>query len=256
MKKILSILLVAALVVCFAFTLVACNKNKDTTESFTLTEDELKTTLSTLQNDLSFNVSTFRTVITTKSTTDEGTATQNKDVYSIKDTGIWWDNTATNPDGSSIRTLNVNTGSEHYSAEFLNGSEISVKTAYYTSFNQEYRSISALRTDSGCLEAANFLSNISDDKAYYDLKDIAGTHYKHNGNIVKTIYTCTYNDGNLEADAEYGTLRVTVENNKITEIYYTKTRENYENTTKYVYEFENPDFPKNAIDWFDRYPMA
>lgn len=153
MKKILSILLVAALVVCFAFTLVACNKNKDTTESFTLTEDELKTTLSTLQNDLSSNVSTFRTVITTKSTTDEGTATQNKDVYSVKDTGIWWDNTATNPDGSSKRTLNVNTGSEHYYAEFLNGSETSSNTVYYNSSNEKYKSISALRKESGCLEA-------------------------------------------------------------------------------------------------------
>lgn len=252
MKKILSILLVAALVVCFAFTLVACNKNKDTTESFTLTEDELKTTLSTLQNDLSSNVSTFRTVITTKSTTDEGTATQNKDVYSIKDTGIWWDNTATNPDGSSKRTLNVNTGSEHYYAEFLNGSEISAKTAYYTSFNQEYKSISALRKESGCLEAVEFLSNISN----YSLKDIKGTNYKHEGNIVKTVYSCSYNDGDLESlsSSNNGTLSVTVENNKITEISY-KTA-NYENTTKYVYEFENPDFPKNAIDWFDRYPMA
>lgn len=252
MKKILSILLVAALVVCFAFTLVACNKNKDTTESFTLTEDELKTTLSTLQNDLSSNVSTFRTVITTKSTTDEGTATQNKDVYSIKDTGIWWDNTATNPDGSSKRTLNVNTGSNHFYAEFLNGSEISAKTAYYTSFNPEYRSISALRKESGCLEAVEFLSNISN----YSLTDIKGTNYKHEGNIVKTVYSCSYNDGDLESlsSSNNGTLSVTVENNKITEISY-KTA-NYENTTKYVYEFENPDFPKDAIDWFDRYPMA
>lgn len=252
MKKILSILLVAALVVCFAFTLVACNKNKDTTESFTLTEDELKTTLSTLQNDLSSNVSTFRTVITTKSTTDEGTATQNKDVYSIKDTGIWWDNTATNPDGSSKRTLNVNTGSNHFYAEFLNGSEISAKTAYYNSYNPEYRSISALRKESGCLEAVEFLSNISN----YSLTDIKGTNYKHEGNIVKTVYSCSYNDGDLESlsSSNNGTLSVTVENNKITEISY-KTA-NYENTTKYVYEFENPDFPKDAIDWFDRYPMA
>lgn len=252
MKKILSILLVAALVVCFAFTLVACNKNKDTTESFTLTEDELKTTLSTLQNDLSSNVTTFRTVITTKSTTDEGTATQNKDVYSVKDTGIWWDNTATNPDGSSKRTLNVNTGSNHFYAEFLNGSEISAKTAYYTSFNQEYRSISALRKESGCLEAVEFLSDISN----YSLKDIKGTNYKHEGNIVKTVYSCSYNDGDLESlsSSNNGTLSVTVENNKITEIYY-KTA-NYENTTKYVYEFENPDFPNDVMEWFDRYPMA
>lgn len=252
MKKILSILLVAALVVCFAFTLVACNKNKDTTESFTLTEDELKTTLSTLQNDLSSNVSTFRTVITTKSTTDEGTATQNKDVYSVKDTGIWWDNTATNPDGSSKRTLNVNTGSEHYYAEFLNGSETSSNTVYYNSSNEKYKSISALRKESGCLEAVEFLSNISN----YSLKDIKGTNYKHEGNIVKTVYSCSYNDGDLESlsSSNNGTLSVTVENNKITEIYY-KTA-NYENTTKYVYEFENPDFPNDVMEWFDRYPMA
>lgn len=252
MKKILSILLVAALVVCFAFTLVACNKNKDTTESFTLTEDELKTTLSTLQNDLSSNVSTFRTVITTKSATDEGTVTQNKDVYSIKDTSIWWDNTTTNPDGSTIRTLNINSDNNHYYAEFLNGNETSSKTLTYTSGKSEYKSISALRKDSGCLEAVELLSNISN----YSLKDTKGTNYKHEGNIVKTVYSCSYNDGDLEglSSSNSGTLSVTVENNKITEIYY-KTA-TYENTTKYVYEFENPDFPKDAAEWYFRYPTA
>ena len=97
-----------------------------------------------------------------------------------------------------------------------------------------------------------FLSNISN----YSLKDIKGTNYKHEGNIVKTVYSCSYNDGDLESlsSSDNGILSVTVENNKITEIYY-KTA-NYENTTKYVYEFENPDFPKDAIDWFDRYHMA
>lgn len=250
MKKILSILLVATLVVCFAFTLVACNNKKDTTETFTLTEDQFVQTIGELQSDLSSNVSSFRTVITTKSTTDEGVVTQNKDVYSIKDTGFWWDNTATNPDGSSKRTLNVNSGGNHYYAEFLNGSETSSTTTTYASTNSEYKSISALRKESGCLEAVEFLSNISN----YSLKDIKGTNYKHEGNVVKTVYSCSYNDGDLESlsSSNNGTLSVTVENNKITEISY-KTP-NYENTTKYVYEFETPDFPENAYEWWMRYP--
>lgn len=263
MKKFVSILAVCLLVVCFAFALTACNKNKESVNEYSLSESELKTALSSLQGDFSNNTQTYCNTLKTTTVTDNGTETYEGKAYVINTTtatsskrAFFWDYVLTAGDGSVMRYLKYNSNEAFYGClEFEgNGADYTKSIGSTSTVNKDqFVNINNLKDQSKVNEAITKLGNIDN----YTLTSIVCKDYKKGDTTYKTEYSFKYDDGALDGTPTAGTMTVVAESGKLTSIAYSEN--GYTNSTSIGYDFDNPlddetKYPVNVIKWNQTYP--
>lgn len=264
MKKFVSVLAVCLLVVCFAFALTACNKNKETVEEYSLSETELKTVLSTLQGDFSNNTQSYVNTVRTVSPAEGGNEIYEGKAYVVNTTtstsskrDFFWDYNVTTADGEVTRYIKFNSNEEFYGClTFADNSETYTASLGCTSTvnKDQFIGINALKEQSKVNEAITKLGNIDN----YTFSEVACKDYKKGDTVYKTEYSFKYDDGALEGTPTRGTMTVTAENGKLTGITYSEN--GYTNTTTMGYTFDNPlddtdTYPTDIFEWNRKYPV-
>lgn len=255
MKKALSVLMAAALVVCFAFALVACNP-QEKQEYYTPTNDEINTLTTGLAT--AFPNTYYKVVTDAKVSDGSGSfVTTHKEVslaQSDSSTIIYWDETVTQPDGSSIRELRVSGKNAYRIAKFADGSD----TAFYcNSFNDttinnsgtDYlpsgEKISSTET---IVRASNHDQVLRMVSSLNLADEISGVRIKKGNEIIRRQITIEFNN-----NGQY-TAIINVTGDRITSI-----TVNYENGNQYVaeYTYDIDAFTvPSTNEWKELYPVA
>lgn len=259
MKRALSILLVAALVVCFAFALVACNP-QEKQEIYTPDNAEINALKNTCAREISVKtVSTYKVadgngnfIVTNKEISK--TFADNNPNKSI----ILWDQTVTQADGSKIRELRVAEDGAYCLAKFENGSDKAFFSHRYSSGtvnNQDgtnnylpdnkgsVENVSAVITASNYNELLMTVTNLN----YVD--SMTGIKFVKGNDVIRKEITIELNINEIGCTAV-----LYVENDKIKKI-----TADYDNGDQYIVEytydiaaFEVP----SASEWRELYPVA
>ena len=243
MKKAICITIIAALVVCFAFALVACNKE---VRAVDMTDADFTELRGYMDSSTSAHKS-FGAEITVVTEVEGGTETEEKSVgiYTNKgkDSTVIIDSTVTAADGTVNREYIMAgvIGSPQYAvASFVNG-ELVASSFDTNEIDGKEIKISNVVNESGCFTAVETLRKALDN-------------YDHTSATVKKIadgdrdYVISFED---DAPASTATISVTVRGGNITEIKI--TTEGMTSTTAYTYDLGSLK-PLSLTDWYQKYP--
>ncbi len=243
-KKLICILITAALAVTFAFALVACNKDPKPTEMTQADFDELEGYRLATMDYVS-----CRFVVTTVTTTDTGTVTEEKTVgfyynSADRDRTLTIDTVLTDEAGNVTRTYYLAgnpSGSTMIEAEAVYEGDST--TPVSSEYNRSARDlvISRVFETSGAQDAVNEILNAKNDY------DVASAQVTKRGDNDKD-YTIKYED------AESGksmTISTIVRNGMFASVTVTKGNVTY--TTTYEHTDERLS-PATYAAWFETHP--
>lgn len=243
MKKAICITIIAALVVCFAFALVACNKE---VRAVDMTDADFTELRGYMDTSTSAHKS-FGAEITVVTEVEGGTETEEKSVgiytNGTNDSTVVIDSTVTAADGTVNREYamaGVISYTQYAVASFENG-ELVASNFYEKEINGKEIKISNVVNESGCFTAVETLRKALDN-------------YDHTSATVKKIadgdrdYVIAFED---DATAATATISVTVRGGTITEIKI--TTEGMTSTTAYTYDLGSLK-PLSLTDWYQEYP--
>lgn len=241
MKKAICILLTAALVVGFAFILVACNK--DTTETFEMTDDNMSE-LRTLVSDCR-TAESFRTVISKETKVSGGTEKVNSTVTVYSNNIVEYEIVTTAADGSVTKEYVMANTSSYAYARYTGDNA----TPDQSSYDSNPPAFSEILSDSGCSEAVTKVTNIIRSGSSYIITQKTGTRYLNKGNLLRTVYTIGFDN---EA-GDVGTAYVTVTDGVITRIEITS--DSGKTAVDYSYDCGQANMLKSA-EWYLKHPKA
>lgn len=245
MKKAICVILTAALVVGFAFVLVACNKTS--TETFEMSEDnmaELRNIVSECRTSQS-----FRTVISSETTTSDGTVKVNGTVTVYSKSAIEYEKVTTAADGSITKEYVAaqDISNMTYARAFYEGDSATPSESTYETKSSV--TMSSVTSASGCSEAVTKVTNIIRAGSSYVITQQTGTRYLDDGNLLYTVYTIGYD--NEAGDA--GTAYVTVTDGAVSKIEIVSSSSRQ--TVEYTYGYDDYKLPTKT-EWFEKHPAA
>ena len=242
MRKALYVLLTAALVVSFAFILVACDK--DTTETFEMTSDDiaqLRTLVSSTRSSKSLTVE-----INTETETSDGTVHTAKTVTIYANEAMQAEITTTAADGSVTREVIYANSSNYAHAVYENGASAPSESTFdaYSQLDGNL-TYSAVLSQIGHAETIILLDNIITS---YIISEQTGTRYLSDGNLTRTVYSLSYDDER----GSTGTISVTAANDAITQLELSSG--DTHTTVAYSYGTGEERLTINRADWFAAHP--
>lgn len=242
MRKALYVLLTAALVVSFAFILVACDK--DTTETFEMTSDDiaqLRTLVSSTRSSKSLTVE-----INTKTETSAGTVRTAKTVTIYANDAVQAEITTTAADGSVTREVIYANSSNYAHAVYENGASAPSESTFdaYSQLDGNL-TYSAVLSQIGHAETITLLDNIITS---YIISEQTGTRYLSDGNLTRTVYSLSYDNER----GSTGTISVTAANDAITQLELNSG--DTHTTVAYSYGTGEERLTINRADWFAEHP--
>lgn len=242
MRKALYVLLTAALVVSFAFILVACDK--DTTETFEMTSDDiaqLRTLVSSTRSSKSLTVE-----INTETLTSDGTVRTAKTVTIYANEAMQAEITTTAADGSVTREVIYANSSNYAHAAYENGASAPSESTFdaYSQLDGNL-TYSAVLSQIGHAETITLLDNIITS---YIISEQTGTRYLSDGNLTRTVYSLSYDNER----GSTGTISVTAANDAITQLELSSG--DTHTTVAYSYGTGEERLTINRADWFAEHP--
>lgn len=242
MRKALYVLLTAALVVSFAFILVACDK--DTTETFEMTSDDiaqLRTLVSSTRSSKSLTVE-----INTETETSDGTVHTAKTVTIYSNGAVQAEITTTAADGSVTREVIYANSSNYAHAVYENGASAPSESTFdaYSQLDGNL-TYSAVLSQIGHAETITLLDNIITS---YIISEQTGTRYLSDGNLTRTVYSLSYDNER----GSTGTISVTAANDAITQLELNSG--DTHTTVAYSYGTGEERLTINRADWFAEHP--
>ena len=242
MRKALYVLLTAALVVSFAFILVACDK--DTTETFELTSDDIAT-LNNAASD-SRKLNSLTEVITTETETSAGKVSTTTTLTLHPNNAVYAERTVIEADGNMKKEIFYISSQNYAYALYENGSATPSESIYDSDDANPYGSrsqaLEALRHN----EILKLLVNVTANNQY-EITDNSGTRYYDNDALIRTEYNLSYDDERTE-----GTISATVTNDVITRL---ESNSGSNHTiVEYSYETGDNEFKILKTDWFAEHP--
>lgn len=242
MRKALYVLLTAALVVSFAFILVACDK--DTTETFEMTSDDiaqLRTMVSSTRSSKSLTVE-----INTETETSDGTVHTAKTVTIYSNGAVQAEITTTAADGSVTREVIYANSSNYAHAVYENGASAPSESTFdaYSQLDGNL-TYSAVLSQIGHAETITLLDNIITS---YIISEQTGTRYLSDGNLTRTVYSLSYDNER----GSTGTISVTAANDAITQLELNSG--DTHTTVAYSYGTGEERLTINRADWFAEHP--
>lgn len=245
-KKLICILITAALAVTFAFALVACNKDPKPTEMTQADFDELEGyRLATM------DYSTYRTDITTETTTDDGVQVEEKSVgfyyNSLGGHTITIDTVLKDESGKTVsRTYYLASDSstqKKTEAEAVYEGDSTTPTS--SEFNESASdvTIGEILPASGAHDAVNEILNAKPDKV--DIVSAKVTKYSDD----HKAYVIEYTD---DGDTEKTTISVTVKGGTFSSVTVTSGNVSYTTT----YEFNIGILSMTEAEWYAQHPRA
>lgn len=245
MRKALYVLLTAALVVSFAFILVACDK--DTTETFEMTSDDiaqLRTMVSSTRNSTSFTAE-----VNTETETSDGTVHTAKTVTIYSNGAVQAEITTTAADGSVTREVIYANSSNYAHAVYENGASAPSESTFdaYSQLDGNL-TYSAVLSQIGHAETITLLDNIISASSSYIISEQTGTRYLSDGNLTRTVYSLSYDNER----GSTGTISVTAANDAITQLELSSG--DTHTTVAYSYGTGEERLTINRADWFAEHP--
>lgn len=241
-KKLICILITAALAVCFAFTLVACNNAKPVD----MTDADFDSLAAFSDDTLNPESRSYRVVITTVTETQDGTVTEEKtiSVYTngTNDRTVTIDTVLTKADGSVTTTyyLAGSDGGRKVEAEarYENGAS----TPSYSNYNRNASIVmSDVINNSGALAADQTIKNV------------------RNFEIISAKVT-KHSDSDLDYEISYstddsGTANASISVNVDGGVISSATLKSGNVTTTYVFTLDlGEKEPGNQKAWYDKHP--